>query len=275
MTTYRLIAIAGPHAGQEFALQPGENVVGRDPTMPVCLQRDETVSRRHAVVTIGPTGALVRDLESRNGTVMNGVRVHAAVPLPTEAVLQVGSSAFRLTQAVRKIEIEPPHIESGFGAMIADLGDTRDPRWQAALGYLGNLLGVPLFLVPLSTARKMRVMLPVPRAAPGTTMTLDPRIETIRFLEFHGLQARLLWFTELILSLLLAVPALMLVLIPLVLGARGLGWVLGVLGIGAIAVLALFFTWANITGLINSRRGVRWAAPLSNLLLHRPPEKSV
>ena len=48
----------------------GEYVLGRSRSCQVRL-RDKTVSRRHAVLKVGPGGASVRDLDSRNGTVVN------------------------------------------------------------------------------------------------------------------------------------------------------------------------------------------------------------
>lgn len=44
--------------------------------------RDTVVSRVHAELTVGPTGGLVvRDVESKNGTFLNGERIIQATPL--------------------------------------------------------------------------------------------------------------------------------------------------------------------------------------------------
>jgi two-component system, NtrC family, response regulator GlrR len=55
---------------------------------------DATVSRFHCEVKIERRGAVVRDLESRNGTILDGVRVESAF-LRAGSVLQLGRVALR------------------------------------------------------------------------------------------------------------------------------------------------------------------------------------
>ncbi|MFH1218987.1 MAG: ATP-binding protein [Candidatus Eisenbacteria bacterium] len=69
------------HKGQPaepVTLDTGVYVIGRDPSSDVALD-DKTVSRSHArleVTSLGPTIAVVlEDLDSRNGTVVNGERI--------------------------------------------------------------------------------------------------------------------------------------------------------------------------------------------------------
>lgn len=56
---------------------------------------DDTVSRRHAELRPDPTGLLVRDLGSINGTRLNGTRIDQAVATDND-VVSFGSVAFRL-----------------------------------------------------------------------------------------------------------------------------------------------------------------------------------
>jgi transcriptional regulator with GAF, ATPase, and Fis domain len=92
--TPRLIAISGTLKGTIFALTEGEIVIGREPSNPVCLN-DLSVSRRHCLIKpeparpgnkTGPSettepapetdnGFTIIDLESFNGTFVNGVPV--------------------------------------------------------------------------------------------------------------------------------------------------------------------------------------------------------
>jgi DNA-binding winged helix-turn-helix (wHTH) protein len=53
-------------------LVEGENLIGRDPRSNICLDYS-TVSRRHARIVVGPGGALLEDLGSKNGTSVDGV----------------------------------------------------------------------------------------------------------------------------------------------------------------------------------------------------------
>src|SRR4051812_242719 len=64
---------AGP--ARELILPEGrETVVGRDPECGAVID-DDRVSRRHAVLTPGPSGWTVADLGSKNGTQVDGVPV--------------------------------------------------------------------------------------------------------------------------------------------------------------------------------------------------------
>ena len=56
---------------REIALAPGENLIGREREAVVWID-DESVSRRHARITIGPNGATIEDLGSKNGTYLAG-----------------------------------------------------------------------------------------------------------------------------------------------------------------------------------------------------------
>jgi Nif-specific regulatory protein len=70
----RVVALSGPLKGQEFRLAEGTVSVGRDPSnrMPI---RDVTISRQHCVIEMQNGGAVVTDLESHNGTFVNGIPV--------------------------------------------------------------------------------------------------------------------------------------------------------------------------------------------------------
>lgn len=59
---------------RDFALQPGENVLGRarDAAVPI---DHSSVSRRHAVVRIDGGQAVLEDCESKNGTFVRGQRL--------------------------------------------------------------------------------------------------------------------------------------------------------------------------------------------------------
>jgi pSer/pThr/pTyr-binding forkhead associated (FHA) protein len=58
-----------------FELRKKETVIGRDPAADIIVVEPST-SRRHAVVAAGPDGTyVVRDLESKNGTLVNGSRI--------------------------------------------------------------------------------------------------------------------------------------------------------------------------------------------------------
>jgi Nif-specific regulatory protein len=69
-----LIAVSGPLAGQIFPLAAVRLTLGRDPASDVQL-RDLATSRHHAAIEAKEGRLLLRDLESRRGTFVNGVPI--------------------------------------------------------------------------------------------------------------------------------------------------------------------------------------------------------
>ena len=71
----RLLAVAGPLKDSTIPLPDGEATLGRDPTNTVPVV-DPSVSRKHCLLRRAEDGRYqIRDLESRNGTVVNGLTV--------------------------------------------------------------------------------------------------------------------------------------------------------------------------------------------------------
>lgn len=69
--------------------------IGRARESDLCLN-DSSVSRRHAVVTIGPKGAFIEDIRSVNGVTVNGQRIRHA-RLADGDVIELGLRRFRFT----------------------------------------------------------------------------------------------------------------------------------------------------------------------------------
>ena len=88
-----LIVRSGVQAGASFALHDQLTRLGRHPDSEISLD-DITVSRRHAEVERTPTGYVVRDAGSLNGTYVNAERIEDEVVLHQGDELQVGK--FRL-----------------------------------------------------------------------------------------------------------------------------------------------------------------------------------
>jgi DNA-binding winged helix-turn-helix (wHTH) protein len=82
---------------REIALNPGENLIGREQAAVVWIDH-ESVSRRHARITIGEDDATLEDLGSKNGTHVNARRIREAVRLADKDALKIGpaSMVFRV-----------------------------------------------------------------------------------------------------------------------------------------------------------------------------------
>ena len=76
----KLTVIAGPHQGREFVFDGHDTfLVGRTKDAHLQLSYDDPYfSRRHFLVEVNPPRCRLIDLNSRNGTLLNGVRVQTA-----------------------------------------------------------------------------------------------------------------------------------------------------------------------------------------------------
>jgi len=108
----RLLAVAGPLAGSTFDLAADPVSLGRHKDNALQI-RDLAVSRQHCVVTPEGDRFVLRDLESRHGTFVNGLPVHERTLAPGDQV-QVGGSLFRFETA----ETDP--IPPAGGALLDD-----------------------------------------------------------------------------------------------------------------------------------------------------------
>ncbi|MBA4187304.1 MAG: hypothetical protein C0467_04715 [Planctomycetaceae bacterium] len=94
----KLVVIAGPHTGKEFAFNEHDTfLVGRSKHSHFQLSYDDPYfSRRHFLVEVNPPRIRVFDLNSRNGISVNGVKQRVAT-LKDGDELRAGHSVFRVT----------------------------------------------------------------------------------------------------------------------------------------------------------------------------------
>ena len=109
----RLFVTAGPDAGKEIALAEFDRAysLGRAPNADLPLT-DADASRRHVEIIRRGTQIFVRDLGSKNGASLSGVRLEANrdTPWPPHAVLSLGASEFGFEDPVLAALVE---IEAG------------------------------------------------------------------------------------------------------------------------------------------------------------------
>jgi DNA-binding winged helix-turn-helix (wHTH) protein len=79
-------------AGRQILLQPGENIVGRDPGVQVWLDSNG-VSRRHARIMVDGDVVTIEDLKSKNGTSVAGTRLVERVRLGDGDEIRFGATA--------------------------------------------------------------------------------------------------------------------------------------------------------------------------------------
>jgi Nif-specific regulatory protein len=88
----KLLAVSGPLKNSSFALPIGEMPIGRDAANLLAIN-DPSLSRRHCVLAHQAEGWSIRDLQSRNGTFVNGVAIKEA-PVAHGDEIAVGDSVF-------------------------------------------------------------------------------------------------------------------------------------------------------------------------------------
>jgi pilus assembly protein CpaF len=77
-------------------LEPGSYLIGRSPSCRIQFNAPE-VSERHAILSVSETGATIEDLNSANGTFVNGQEIDDVTPLEGNMVVQIGSNLLRVS----------------------------------------------------------------------------------------------------------------------------------------------------------------------------------
>ena len=113
------IILSGNHKGTSVVLG-GHTRIGKSSDNDIVLT-DDTVSRHHCELLRAPDGIHVRDLESTNGTRVDGTRIREAV-LGSGQVLKVGEVEISIRPTQQRIELLPSdktHFGSAIGQSLA------------------------------------------------------------------------------------------------------------------------------------------------------------
>jgi len=105
----RLQIVAGPLKDSIFALPNGDVQIGRDPSNLLAIS-DLSLSRRHCVLSQKDGMCEIRDLDSRNGTFVNGVAIKK-VELHHADQIAAGESVFVLQLTEEAEEAGRPRVE--------------------------------------------------------------------------------------------------------------------------------------------------------------------
>jgi pSer/pThr/pTyr-binding forkhead associated (FHA) protein len=76
------------------------------------------VSRRHAEIVVKDEAMILRDLGSRNGTLLNGEKITGAVPLDDGDRIEIGPLAFVATISEPAPDVEPREADELFSEEI-------------------------------------------------------------------------------------------------------------------------------------------------------------
>lgn len=91
----RLVITGGAKEGMEIVLQGEELTIGRAGESGLVI-RDDYTSTYHARLLLWEDGWVVQDLDSTNGTYLDGKRVVVPTPVPLGATVKIGTTSFEL-----------------------------------------------------------------------------------------------------------------------------------------------------------------------------------
>ena len=111
----QLIVVDGPNRGKKLTLDQKLTKVGKRDTNNLVIM-DKTVSREHMEIEYTADSFLLRDLESTNGTFLNGSRVKEAYLSPGD-LIKVGNTTMEFVAFDEKVKIEPSEKEE-FGMLV-------------------------------------------------------------------------------------------------------------------------------------------------------------
>jgi serine phosphatase RsbU (regulator of sigma subunit) len=103
-----LITLQGPDAGRKYPLEGSATVLGRQADCAICLPA-KAVSRQHAKIAQADGVFYLEDLNSSNGTFLNGARLspHVPVRLSEQDTFQIGPYMFGLRPPPVPANTEP------------------------------------------------------------------------------------------------------------------------------------------------------------------------
>lgn len=91
----RLVIVSGAKEGLEIDLPDEQLTIGRSSDSGLVI-RDDYTSTHHARLLLWADGWVIQDLDSTNGTYLDGVRVTAPAPVPLNTPVKIGTTSFEL-----------------------------------------------------------------------------------------------------------------------------------------------------------------------------------
>ncbi len=94
-TPRRLVITSGPKEGLELDLPAEQLTIGRSSESGLVI-RDDYTSTHHARLMLWNDSWVIQDLDSTNGTFLDGTRVSLPTPVPVGSTVTIGTTSFEL-----------------------------------------------------------------------------------------------------------------------------------------------------------------------------------
>ena len=91
----RLVITSGPKAGTEFPLTGDSITIGRSGDSSLVI-RDDYTSTHHARLMLWHDKWMIQDLDSTNGTFLDGNRLAVPTAVPLNTTVKIGATSFEL-----------------------------------------------------------------------------------------------------------------------------------------------------------------------------------
>lgn len=130
-----LIIQSGKHKGRKIKFPPeGVLLIGRDAECHLRLASTD-VSRKHCELHLTESGILVKDLNSRNGTFIDGFLISETAPLKPGGILRVGPMEFALPgQRAQPAEASQKKVDDtsddDIASWLTEEGETEQPNLE-------------------------------------------------------------------------------------------------------------------------------------------------
>jgi len=131
----------GPSSQVTYELVPDRMTIGRKPENDIAIEWDKAVSRRHAELELVAGSWFVSDLDSANGTFVNGSKVDRKRALHSGDELRVGDTTLRMGGIISSEPLsdtaqstKPPELTRKQSEVLRELcrPQARDPRSPCA-----------------------------------------------------------------------------------------------------------------------------------------------
>ncbi len=101
----------GSKIGAKIAVKKDEFLIGRSPECHLCAG-STSISRQHCAITRDGTKVTIKDLGSRNGTLLNGEKITGEVELKSGDDIAIGSLGFMVTISSGLNNEKKPEVKS-------------------------------------------------------------------------------------------------------------------------------------------------------------------
>jgi len=130
-----LKVLEGAKVGAKISIKKPEFTIGRSQSCSLCAG-SSAVSRQHCMISRDESKVTVRDMGSRNGTLVNGEKIEGTVELASGDEITVGPLKFLLTISTSLNSVKKPEVKSVAEAVVrtastptGSVGDEDISKW--------------------------------------------------------------------------------------------------------------------------------------------------